>query len=570
MYEDTSRYFGYDTYDMGNQNAKSEVAKNQYTNNTINNTTNNDRFAGGNQAVNSKSAAAYTTTGNDVRGNVPNSDSGSAYNASMNGAGGHITGNNAGGNVTGSNAGNNANGSGAAGNPVGSNAAGNPVGNSASNKAYATGAASASTYGAGSSFTGNNATNKDLPTGASPTTKKSGGGFKKILLSVSLGLFFGMFAGIGFYAVQLGVDRMERQDSTEVTAEVVETATSDEQEGVKLNTNTVTVVQSNISDVVEEVMPAMVSIVNNYTYTSSFWGHTYSQQEAASGSGIIVAENDTEFLIVSNNHVVEDAEKLELTFIDGAVAEAKIKGLDADMDLAVIAVAKDSLSEQTKNAITVAKLGDSDELKLGEPVIAIGNALGYGQSVTDGIVSALNREITLDDGSTGIFIQTDAAINPGNSGGALLNVNGEVIGINSNKIGGDAIEGMGYAIPITSANPIIADLMERQTRNEVAEENKGYMGISPQEVTAQISGMYNMPQGIYVVSVEPGSAADNAGIVAGDIITKFDGEEVTSYVELQNILQYFAAGDSVKVTVMRPENGQYMQHDIMVTLDKRP
>ena len=408
-----------------------------------------------------------------------------------------------------------------------------------------------------------------------PEKKKSGGFFNKALLSVSLGLFFGMFAGIGFYAVQQGMDLLNPSANLELmegnVEKFVETSGSVGQKGMQLsNTNNVTVVQSNVVEVAEEVMPAMVSIVNSYTVTSNFWGQTYSEQEAASGSGIIVSKTDSELLIVSNNHVVEGAEKLEVTFIDGAVAEAHIKGLDSDMDLAIIAVSLEDIPEETMNAITVATLGNSDDLKLGEPVIAIGNALGYGQSVTDGIVSALNREITMDDGSTGNFIQTNAAINPGNSGGALLNVNGEVIGINTSKIGGTAIEGMGYAIPITSASPIIADLMERQTRNKVAEEEMGYIGISLQEVTPQISAMYNWPQGIYILSVEEDSAAEAAGLMVNDIITKFDGQKINSYEELQNILQYFAAGDTTDITVMRPENGQYVEYQLEITLGERP
>ena len=324
-------------------------------------------------------------------------------------------------------------------------------------------------------------------------------------------------------------------------------------------------------------MPAMVSIVNNFTETANVFGQQYTQEEAASGSGIIVGKTDDELLIVSNNHVVESADTLTVTFIDGSEAQAQVKGLDSDMDLAVIAVSLNDLSDDTKNAITVATLGSSDDLKLGEPVIAIGNALGYGQSVTNGIVSALNREITLENGSTGLengstgtFIQTNAAINPGNSGGALLNMNGEVIGINSNKIGGTAVEGMGYAIPITSASPIIADLMERQTRTKVAEDEVGYIGISLQEVTSQISQMYNMPEGIYVVSVEEGSAAANAGIMKGDIITKFDGSSISSYSDLQKMLQYYAAGDSVTITVQRPQNGEYVSVELNLTLGSRP
>ena len=276
-------------------------------------------------------------------------------------------------------------------------------------------------------------------------TQKHGGYFRKAMVSVSLGLFFGLFAGIGFYAVQQGTGMFTTSTDTAVVDEIASEATTESTQSAQLATN-VTYVESDVSNVVEKVMPAMVSIVNNFTETANVFGQQYTQEEAASGSGIIVGKTDDELLIVSNNHVVESADTLTVTFIDGSEAQAQVKGLDSDMDLAVIAVSLNDLSDDTKNAITVATLGSSDDLKLGEPVIAIGNALGYGQSVTNGIVSALNREITLENGSTGTFIQTNAAINPGNSGGALLNMNGEVIGINSNKIGGTAVEGMGYAI----------------------------------------------------------------------------------------------------------------------------
>lgn len=401
-------------------------------------------------------------------------------------------------------------------------------------------------------------------------TKKHGGYFRKAMVSVSLGLFFGLFAGIGFYAVQQGTGMLKTDTDTAVVSEIAAEATKESTQSSVQSATNVTYVESDVSDVVEKVMPAMVSIVNNFTETANVFGQQYTQEEAASGSGIIVGKTDDELLIVSNNHVVESADTLTVTFIDGSEAQAQVKGLDSDMDLAVIAVSLNDLSDDTKNAITVATLGSSDDLKLGEPVIAIGNALGYGQSVTNGIVSALNREITLENGSAGTFIQTNAAINPGNSGGALLNMNGEVIGINSNKIGGTTVEGMGYAIPITSASPIIADLMERQTRTKVAEDEVGYIGISLQEVTSQISQMYNMPEGIYVVSVEEGSAAANAGIMKGDSITKFDGSSISSYSDLQKTLQYYAAGDSATITVQRPQNGEYVSIELNLTLGSRP
>lgn len=394
-------------------------------------------------------------------------------------------------------------------------------------------------------------------------------GFRKAVFSAGLGLCFGLFAGAGFYGVKLGTEYFVKEEASEVQSDAVDTLATPVTETPAATQ--VTYIQNDVSGVVEEVMPAMVSIVNNYTSTSyNMWGQSYSKQGVSGGSGIIVAENESELLIVTNNHVVEGTDALEVTFIDGTTAQANIKGLDSDMDLAVIAVPLSSLSEETRNAITIAALGDSESLKIGEPVIAIGNALGIGQSVTDGIVSALDREITMEDGSTGTFIQTNAAINEGNSGGALLNMKGEVIGINSNKIGGTYVEGMGYAIPISSASPIIADLMQRQTRTKVADGESGYMGITMQEITDQVIQMYNMPQGVFVYDVEEGSAAQAAGIMKQDIIVKFDGEKITSFNDLKGALQYYKSGDTATVTVMRQVNGEYASFDLEITLGERP
>lgn len=404
--------------------------------------------------------------------------------------------------------------------------------------------------------------------------KKKKGGFRKLLFSMSMGLVFGLFAGAGFYVVHMGVERIAGGEAAEVsTDDAAQPNLPDKTgEGLLQNVNTITYVNSDISNVVDKVMPAMVSIVNNYTQTgTTFWGQQYSQQGASSGSGIIVAENENELLIVSNNHVVQGMDTLEVTFIDGSVAQAYIKGTDADMDLAVIAVPLENVTEETKGAITIATMGDSDNLKLGTPVIAIGNALGYGQSVTNGIISALDREMTLDDGSTGIFIQTNAAINPGNSGGALLNINGEVIGINSNKIAASQVEGMGYAIPISSASPIIADLLERQTRTDkVADGEVGYMGITMQDVTDQITQMLGIPGGVYVYEVAEGSAAEQAGIQHGDVIVKFDGQKVSTRMELKQLVSYYKAGETVKVTVKRAQGGQYEDVELDVTLGSQP
>ena len=419
--------------------------------------------------------------------------------------------------------------------------------------------------------------NKAMEPPAGIGGKKKKGGFRKVLLSMGLGLLFGLFAGAGFYVVQFGLERISQTEEQGAgLTDDGEDAQTGLPEGLAdawmQNVKNITYVNTDISNVVEDVMPAMVSIVNNYTQTgTTFWGQQYSQQGASSGSGIIVAENESELLIVSNNHVVQGMDTLEVTFIDGSVAQAYIKGTDAEMDLAVIAVPLENLSQETKSAITIATMGDSDDLKLGTPVIAIGNALGYGQSVTSGIISALNREVTMEDGTVGTFIQTDTAINPGNSGGALLNINGEVIGINSNKIASSQVEGMGYAIPISSASPIIADLLERQTRTEkVAAEEAGYMGIEMQDVTDEIAVMLGIPQGVFVINVQEGTAAQQAGIQHGDIIIKFDGQRVSTRSELKQLVGYYRAGETLKVTVKRFADGRYEDVELEVTLGSQP
>lgn len=403
--------------------------------------------------------------------------------------------------------------------------------------------------------------------------KKSGGFLKKTLAAIAIGVFFGISAGVSLYfvncitgvndvktevAVEEGVVPVVEEEQTEVSDSGIDTT----------STQTITTVVTDVTEVVENVMPAVVSITNIYTETTSFWGQNYSSEAQSSGSGIIVNENEEELLIVTNYHVVQDADTLKVQFINDTVADAQVKGADSNMDLAVIAVKLENLDAETKDAICLAKLGDSDSLKVGEPAIAIGNALGYGQSVTTGVISALDRQIEIsEDGSTtGKLIQTDAAINPGNSGGALLNVKGEVIGINSNKIGGSAIEGMGYAIPISSAEPIIENLMLRETKDKVAEERKGYLGISGINVTSDVSNMYGMPQGVYITQVYEGTAADEAGMINGDIIISFEGSTVGSMEDLQGYLEYYEVGESVEVTVMRASGGNYQEVKLTVVL----
>lgn len=417
--------------------------------------------------------------------------------------------------------------------------------------------------------------------------KKGGAGryFRKLLASISFGLCFGLFAGLGLYAVSestdlldnlsAGVDKGEVQEIVqEVISDVVKAQNTSKIDnetvsGISL-TQDVTAVTTDVSEVVEEVMPAMVSIINTYVEKYSYFGQTMQKEGTGSGSGIIVGENDTELLIATNFHVVENAVKITVNFTDGSNAEASVKGTDEDMDLAVVAIPLEDLSDETKEAIAIAKLGDSDSLKLGEPVIAIGNALGIGQSVSGGYVSALNREITMDDGSTGTFIQTDAAINQGNSGGALLNIKGEVIGINSSKIGGELVEGMGFAIPISAAQPILEELMLKEIRTEVPAEQKGYIGIRLQTVTEDDATRYGMPRGIYVYEVLKGSGAEAAGVLRGDIITKFDGNRIKSNDELQELLKCYSAGETVEITVMRNQFGTYEEMVLSLTLGKQP
>lgn len=414
---------------------------------------------------------------------------------------------------------------------------------------------------------------------------------------VGSGLLFGLCAGlmiwgVGQFMPQLfgdGSDDLGAAMSAEASdsstdslqeasagntaeADQTNTALSDLQQGTGIAvTQTDSMkgaVVTDVTDVVDTVMPSVVSIFGTYAVTENFWGYAIKQEETGSGSGIIVGENDEELLLVTNNHVVADSTSLSVQFIDESTYDAVVKGTDADADLAVIAIKLSDLSAATKNAIRIATLGDSDTLKVGEPAIAIGNALGYGQSVTTGVISALNRDYSIDeDGNTESLIQTDAAINPGNSGGALLNVNGEVIGINSNKIAGTKVEGMGYAIPISTAKPIIAELMNKQTRTPVEQNKRGYLGISGLNVDSQVQEMYGIPVGVYISRVYEGTAAQKAGLKKGDIIISCDGETVETMEGLSTLLDSMEAGTSVQIGVMASVDGGYQERILEVTLD---
>ena len=417
---------------------------------------------------------------------------------------------------------------------------------------------------------------------------KKGGFFRKLLACVCLGLCFGLFTGLGIYTVceSTGIFDQMAESEYESIQEVVnqilkenaaKTATNVIQDDIEKPvsssgvgvTQTVVPVSEDVTQVVAEVMPAMVSIINEYVEEYSYFGQVVQEKKSGSGSGIIVGENETELLIATNYHVIEQARKLTVNFNDGSNASAVVKGTDPDMDLAVVAVPLSTLTEETKAAIAIARLGDSDALQLGQSVIAIGNALGYGQSVSGGYVSALNREIEMEDGSKGTFIQTDAAINPGNSGGALLNINGEVIGINSSKIGGSVVEGMGFAIPISAAQPILEELMTKETRTELA-TNQGYIGIRLQTVTEYDSQRYGMPTGIFVYAVIEGLAAEKAGVLHGDIITKFDGTRVSTSEQLQDLLKYYNVGEEVEMVVQRNANGTYEAVTLTIVLGQAP
>ena len=327
---------------------------------------------------------------------------------------------------------------------------------------------------------------------------------------------------------------------------------------------------TSVADVAEKVMPAIVSVYNKFTEESEFFGRKYTQEGESAGSGIIIEETADELLIVTNNHVVEGADSLSVQFIDEENCEASLKGTDASSDLAVIAVALDSLSKETKEKIAIAELGDSDALRIGEHAIAIGNALGYGQSLTVGYISALNREITSEDGITGTFIQTDAAINPGNSGGALLNSRGQVIGINSNKIGGSTVEGMGFAIPISKAIPIIDSLKTQESRTKVAEEEQGVLGIYGITVTSDVASAYGLPVGAYIEEIIEGTGAEESDLQQGDIITAINGQSITGMEDLQNQLAYYSVGEEVTLTVQHPmEGGNYEEREVKLTLSRR-
>lgn len=434
------------------------------------------------------------------------------------------------------------------------------------------------------------------PSGPSGHRRNQNSFQKKAGTTIALAVIFGLVAAVVFQAANFAADRFLNTGKSSVqikttdSVDLQETASDDGTADKVLSDSE----NGTVAAVAQASMPSVVAITTvSVQEIPSFFGYSSRQYKSAStGSGIIVGDNDDELLIATNNHVVDGATTLSVCFIGDDVANAetetvnagdngdlnvedavsaKIKGTDADNDLAVVAVKKSDIPEDTLNQIKIAQIGSSDDLAVGQQVVAIGNALGYGQSVTSGWISALNRTISTDDGtnSTGL-IQTDAAINPGNSGGALLNMKGELIGINSAKYADSAVEGMGYAIPISKAKPILEELMNRETREKVDSSKKGYLGVSLANLTTEAIEMYNMPTGAFVRSVEDDSPAQVAGICKGDIIVKFDGQKVSDGDDLLDKLQYYKSGEKIEAVIARATNGEYEENTIELTLGTRP
>ncbi len=415
--------------------------------------------------------------------------------------------------------------------------------------------------------------------------KNSGNFKKKVIPVVCLGLIFGVTAGASFSAPAYLATRELKQTKAEIE-QMQEDLAAIYSNKPSINTTTDSLSTSNVSynadknatitAIAQNCLPSVVSITNKgITEVRTMFG-TYQQDTTSSGSGIIIGQNDSELLIVTNYHVISGSNELSVIFSydedsdNPSLVSAKIKGYEADKDLAVISVSLSDITEDMRSQIKIATIGNSSNLVLGQEVVAIGNALGYGQSVTTGIISALNREVTVSDDNGGTItnklIQTDAAINPGNSGGALLNMNGELIGINSVKVSSSSVEGMGYAIPISDVQSIIEELMLKETRDVVEETAQGYLGIGGTDVTSEISKTYDMPIGIYINTIYDNSPAKAAGLAKGNIITKFDGQTVRSMSELKSLLTYYRAGETVDIIAMVQSADGYSEQTFQLTL----
>lgn len=408
------------------------------------------------------------------------------------------------------------------------------------------------------------------------------------------GLAAGSFEGVNKLAGWSGATTVEaasNKDETTLTyakSEKKDADASDSKSDTGKDTGSTAKGSLDVSEIVSEALPSIVSIttksvqeVQNYFGIYGMYGYAPQQQEQeveGSGSGIIVGKNDDELLIATNYHVVEGADTLSVAFTDGNAVEASVKGFDEERDLAVVSVSLDDVEDDTMDAISIANIGSSDDLKVGEQVVAIGNALGYGQSVTTGIVSAKNRRMDSDnntvtdgsdDSSDGVnLIQTDAAINPGNSGGALLNMEGEVVGINSAKLASTEVEGMGYAIAISDVTDILQNLMNETSRDKLDDSEHGVLGIEGSSVSSEAVQMYGIPAGVFVKKVTEGGAADKAGLKANSVITEFNGKAVSSIDQLSEYLSYYEPDEEVELTVQVPHGTSYKEETVKVTLDE--
>ena len=409
----------------------------------------------------------------------------------------------------------------------------------------------------------------------SKKTHKKGSAFKRIVGISAAALLFGTVAGGTMFGVNnLATNLMKtEEESTALSKKAPEVSSVELKEASKAVTtaNNSSPTVADVSPIAESAMPSVVAIKGTTSVEAYSWfgeGQTYDTP--SSGSGIIIGKNDTELLVVTNNHVVEDTKDLSVVFIDNEEVKASVKGRDSDNDIAIMAVKLEDIKPETLEKIAVAHMGDSDELKVGQGVVAIGNALGYGQSVTVGYVSAIDREVTTKDSSIKNLLQTDAAINPGNSGGALLNMNGEVIGINTAKYASTEVEGMGYAIPISKVKDIIAELSSKETRSDKVDEAKqGYLGIQGKNIGEDVAKAYDMPRGIYVYKIVENSSAANSDLREKDIITKVDSQPVKNMEELKELLSYYQSGEKVKLTVQRLKDSEYEEKEIEITLSDR-
>ena len=406
-------------------------------------------------------------------------------------------------------------------------------------------------------------------------SRKKGSTFKRIVGISAAALLFGTIAGGTMFGVNnLATSLMEtEEESTEFSKKVPEVSSVELKEASTAVTtaNNSSSALADVSPIAESAMPSVVAIKGTTSVeTYSWFGEGQTYDTPSSGSGIIIGKNDTELLVVTNNHVVEDTKDLSVVFIDNEEVKASVKGRDSENDIAIIAVKLEDIKSETLEKIAVARMGDSDELKVGQGVVAIGNALGYGQSVTVGYVSAIDREVTTKDSSIKNLLQTDAAINPGNSGGALLNMSGEVIGINTAKYASTEVEGMGYAIPISKVKDIISELSSKETRSDKVDENsQGYLGIQGKNIGEDVAEAYDMPRGIYVYKIVENSLAADSDLREKDIITKVDSQSVKNMEELKDILSYYKSGEKVKLTVQRLKDSEYEEKEIEITLSDR-